>query len=89
MTNEQRIELMRERISKELNPTSLEIIDHSHQHIGHPGAQTGAGHFAVRVVSSAFAGKSRIQRHQMIYGLLDDMMVKEIHALSIDAQESE
>ena len=40
-------------------------------------------HFQARVVSEAFAGKSRIQRHQLVYRALGDRMRAEIHALSM------
>ena len=40
-------------------------------------------HFEAVVVSSAFAGKSRVQRHQLVYQTLGDRMREEIHALSI------
>ena len=40
-------------------------------------------HFQALVVSSAFAGKSRVQRHQLVYGALGDRMRAEIHALSM------
>lgn len=40
-------------------------------------------HFEAVVVSEAFAGKSRIQRHQLVYQTLGDRMREEIHALSI------
>ena len=40
-------------------------------------------HFQALVVSRAFAGKSRVQRHQMVYGALGDRMRAEIHALSM------
>lgn len=87
MTNEQRVVIIRERLSSELNPATINVIDQSSHHVGHAGAQTGAGHFAVQITAAAFAGKSRIQCHQMIYALLADLMHKEIHALSIDAKE--
>ncbi|HEX7455047.1 MAG TPA: BolA family protein [Gallionella sp.] len=45
---------------------------------------TGDGqHFEAVVVSDAFAGKSRIQRHQLVYLTLGDRMSGEIHALSM------
>jgi acid stress-induced BolA-like protein IbaG/YrbA len=34
-------------------------------------------------VSAAFDGKSRVQRHQLVYGALGDRMRQEIHALSM------
>ena len=40
-------------------------------------------HFQALVVSAAFRGKSRVQRHQMVYAALGDRMREEIHALSM------
>lgn len=80
-----RIEMIRTRLEQALSPDHLEIIDESHKHVGHPGAASGGGHFVVQVVSAAFAGKSPIQRHRLVYDAVDDMMPAEIHALSIQA----
>lgn len=68
---------------KVLSPTHLELIDASAAHAGH--AQAGAGHFYLTIVSLAFAGKSLVQRHQMVYQALSDLMQDQIHALSIRA----
>jgi len=40
-------------------------------------------HFEAVVVSDAFAGKSRVQRHQLVYQTLGDRMRQDIHALSM------
>lgn len=80
-----RMQQMRERLTSRLEPLQLEIIDDSHLHVGHAGARGGAGHFTVHIVSEAFADKTLIERHRMIYDLLQDMMHTEIHALSIQA----
>ena len=40
-------------------------------------------HFEALIVSSAFRGKTRVQRHQLVYGVLGDRMREEIHALSM------
>ena len=40
-------------------------------------------HFEAVIISPEFAGKSRIQRHQMVYGVLGERMKSEIHALSM------
>jgi len=40
-------------------------------------------HFQALVVSAAFAGKSRVQRHQLVYAALGERMREEIHALSM------
>ena len=42
-------------------------------------------HFDALVVSSAFEGKSRVQRHQLVYAALGERMREEVHALSIRA----
>jgi len=40
-------------------------------------------HFQALIVSAAFAGKSRVQRHQLVYAALGERMREEIHALSM------
>ena len=84
MSNE-RVEMIRRRLNDALAPRSVEIEDDSHKHAGHAGARGGGGHFNVRIVSEAFAGKSPIQRHRLVYDALGDAMQSEIHALSIKA----
>jgi stress-induced morphogen len=45
---------------------------------------TGGGdHFAARVVSAEFAGRGLVERHQMIYAALGELLEREIHALSL------
>ena len=82
----ERVLRIRERLAAKLQPLQLDISDDSHRHIGHAGARGGAGHFTVHIVAQAFAGKPLIERHRMIYDLLQDMMHSEIHALSIQAR---
>jgi BolA protein len=79
-----RIETIRNLLEQELSPESIDIIDESHKHIGHAGAAGGAGHFKIKVVAEAFAGKRPLACHQLIYAALDSMMQTEIHALSIE-----
>ena len=68
-----------------LQPGQLEIVDESHLHAGHAGAQGGGGHYRLKIVSGEFAGKSTVARHRMIYSALGEMMKHEIHALNITA----
>jgi len=42
-------------------------------------------HFDALVVCAAFEGKSRVQRHQLVYAALGERMREEVHALSIKA----
>jgi BolA protein len=69
-----------------LAPVELRVIDESHKHAGHEGARDGRGHFAVEIVSQAFAGLAPLARHRRVYAALGDMMQTDIHALSIQAR---
>ena len=66
-------------------PQQLDIRDDSRLHAGHAGAKSGGGHFAVTIISPRFQDKSAVQRHQMVYQALGELMTKDIHALSISA----
>ena len=80
-----RIAMIRERIEAALAPSDLDIVDESHKHAGHAGAADGRGHFDVVVVADAFAGKSLLQRHRMVYDAVGDLMKTDVHALAIRA----
>jgi BolA family transcriptional regulator, general stress-responsive regulator len=78
-------ELIRRSLTEAFMPELLEIIDNSAAHAGHAGARSGGGHYHVTIVAKAFDGKSLVQRHQLIYQALGDLMKQEIHALGINA----
>jgi BolA protein len=80
-----RVALIEEQLRAALMPESLDIIDDSIAHSGHAGARDG-GHFTVQIVSSAFIGKTLLQRHRLVNAALADLMRQEIHALSIRAR---
>ncbi|MFC1772811.1 BolA family protein [Pseudomonadota bacterium] len=80
----ERVAMIEKRLTEVFSPQSLNIVDESHKHVGHASAG-GAGHFAVEIIADAFAGKTLIQRHRLVYDALDDAMNTEIHALSIKA----
>ena len=75
------------KLSENLDIISLDIIDESHKHANH--AQSNGGHFKVKIVSDDFKNKSLIERHRMVYSILDQWIKKEIHAISIEAKTSE
>ena len=75
-------ELLRQRLTS-LAPTRVELIDDSALHAGHEGAKSGGGHYRLLVVSNAFAGKSTVLRHRLVYDALGELMRGRIHALSI------
>lgn len=82
-----RVALIRERLTNAFAPSTLDIQDDSAKHAGHAGARAGGGHFNVRIVAPAFAGKSLVERHRMVYAALGDVMRNDvIHALSIQAK---
>ncbi|KAI8617082.1 bola domain protein [Chytriomyces sp. MP71] len=78
------------KLTAALAPVALDIIDNSHLHASHAamrGSTAKETHFEIRVVSNEFAGKSLVQRHQVIYKLLDEeLKEKGLHALQIKAQ---
>ena len=82
---------MQERIAAKLSaalaPERLEVIDDSAKHAGHGGARPGGEtHYTVEVVSGAFAGKNRVQRHRLVYDAPKAEIADGVHALAIDAR---
>ena len=67
-----------------LAPLSLEVIDELHRHAGHAGARPGGEtHFRLRIVSARFEGKRRVERHRMVYELLEPEIAAGLHALAM------
>lgn len=83
-----RVSRIRERLEAALHPTHCEVVDESHLHRGHAGARDGRGHFRVRIASPAFAGRSRLQIHRLVYAALGDLMTSDIHALAVESRDS-
>jgi BolA protein len=75
---------LKEKLMVAFEPTRLDVINESELHAGHrssPG--TGESHFRVLIVSSAFAGKSRVERHRMVTDLLNAELAGGLHALAL------
>ena len=68
-----------------LEPSSVELLDESGQHLGHAGWKPGGSHFRLTIVSARFSGKDRLSRHRMVYDALGPLMHNDIHALAIHA----
>ena len=67
-------------------PESLSVVDESHLHEGHAGHRPGGEtHFRVALVSAAFTGKSRVERHRMVNAALAEELSGRVHALAIKA----
>lgn len=77
-------ETMKRILSESFTPQRLAIIDDSHRHAGHAGARPeGETHFTVEIVSSAFAGRSRVDRQRLVYAALSDLLRDRVHALAL------
>lgn len=83
---EDRVARIEDILREAFSPAELLVKDQSHLHAGHAGARDGRGHYDVRIVAEAFAGKRPLARHRMIYDALGSMMETDIHALRIDAR---
>jgi BolA protein len=75
---------IQEKLTKAFQPESLEIVDESHLHAGHAGSRPGGeSHFRVTLVSAAFAGKGRVERHRMVNQVLSEELAGPVHALAV------
>lgn len=78
------------RLTATLAPSKLDVINDSAKHRGHMGDDgSGESHFTVVIESTAFAGKSRLERQRMVNRALGDIMVSQVHALAIRASTPE
>jgi len=79
-------DVITEKLSAAFAPESLKVVDESHQHEGHAGHRPGGQtHYRVYIVSEAFRGKSRIDRHRLINQTLAQELAGGVHALAIHA----
>ena len=81
-----RSERIHHSLLKSFAPSALEVIDDSHKHAGHAGAQPGGEtHYTVKIASPAFKGLSRVAMQRAIMDALKDEFDAGLHALSIKA----
>jgi BolA family transcriptional regulator, general stress-responsive regulator len=79
-------DIIAEKLTATFAPERLDVIDESHRHAGHAGARPGGEtHYSVYIVSQAFQGKSRIERHRMVNATLASELAAGVHALAIRA----
>ena len=86
-------ETITRKLEQAFQPERLDVLNESSQHAGHHHADsghhatfdgTGETHFRIRIVSSAFAGKSRVDRHRAVNDLLAAELKAGVHALAIE-----
>jgi BolA protein len=79
-------DIITEKLTAAFAPASLRVVDESHLHEGHAGHRPGGqSHYRLYIVSEAFRGKSRVDRHRMINQTLAGELAGGIHALAIHA----
>jgi BolA protein len=79
-------DVITEKLTLAFAPQTLDVVDESHLHAGHAGHRPGGQtHFRVHIVSEAFRGKSRIERHRMVNETLSGELTGGVHALAIHA----
>ncbi|KAG9299924.1 hypothetical protein G9A89_009652 [Geosiphon pyriformis] len=80
---------IQKKLTEALRPVNLEILNESHLHAHHQamkGVVSSETHFSVSVVSEEFQGKTLMERHRLIYNLLNDELAGGVHALTIKAK---
>jgi BolA family transcriptional regulator, general stress-responsive regulator len=81
---------IRSKLQAAFAPARLEVIDDSERHKGHAGHRPeGETHFNVEIVSTAFAGLSRVERQRKVYAVLAEELAGPVHALSVAARTPE
>ena len=79
-------DIIADKLNKAFAPARLDVIDESHQHAGHAGSRPGGEtHYRVHIVSEAFRGKGRLERHRMVNETLSAELKGGVHALAIHA----
>jgi BolA protein len=69
-----------------LAPSVLRIVDDSARHAGHTGDNPdgkGETHFKVTVEATAFAGRGRVERQRMVYGVIAEELQERVHAIEL------
>lgn len=79
-------DVITKKLTEAFAPENLRVEDESHLHEGHAGHRPGGEtHYRVYIVSKAFRGKSRVDRHRAINATLAAELAGGIHALAIHA----
>ncbi len=80
-------ETITNKLREAFSPEALQVVDESQLHEGHAGHRPGGEtHFRVYIVSDAFKGKSRVERHRMINAALAAELAGGVHALAVHAK---
>ena len=87
---------LEKKLSQDLNPTFLQVIDETSQHAGHAGVVelhnnnsahakgVGGTHFRVKIASPKFQGLTRIAKHRLVYNSIQAFIDAGVHAVAIE-----
>ena len=78
------------KLKKHLKPSFIEVIDESHLHANHnPDAKNAGTHFKIKIISKTFQDKSNIEKHRIVYEILDSELKNGVHALTLNLSDIE
>lgn len=81
MTVKQNIE---KKLSDQLQPAHLEVIDESEKHHGHGGwREGGETHFRVAIQAEKLSSLSRIEAHRLVHSILEEELAGPVHAFAL------
>lgn len=79
-------EIITKKLQDALAPEVLTVVDDSAKHAGHveAGSET---HFRIKVISKKFDGMTQLQRHRLVYDILDEEIKTRVHALALTTKD--
>ena len=77
-----RVTRVEQLLTTSLQPEKIFVDDFSHQHSGRAGTES---HISVVIVSSNFSSMNKVQRHRMVYSVLQAELNSGLHALQLQA----
>jgi len=75
---------IKKKITKEINPDNIILIDNSHLHKKHKSFDVSKFHFKIIIESKKLKKMNKIEAHKKIFSILKDEMKNKIHALEIE-----
>ena len=80
--------IISKKISDKITVDFIKIFDYTMEHENHATFE-GNFHLSMTLVSPDFEGMSLIERHQLVYRVVDEYMHNEIHALTMKTHTPE
>ena len=75
---------IKKKITKEINPQNITLIDNSNLHKKHKSFDANKFHFKIIIESKKLKKMNKIEAHKKIFSILKDEMKNKIHALEIE-----